>query len=254
MPDILKIRKKNEVFIHIECEPSIANELSDFFTFFVPGYKFMPSYKNKFWDGKIRLFDSRLKTIYGGLLPYIKEFAETRKCEIEYVNDPYYGLPHTQELIDPNELAEFIASLNLYAHGKSIEPREYQVEAVTHALCHWKSLLLSPTASGKSLIIYILIRWYLARYNKKVLLIVPTTSLCRQMEGDFKDYATLDDSWNAKDNIGVIMGGLDKDPKLTKIEVTLENNEIRCFYLDEMVQTQRGKISASLLTFKDELV
>ena len=51
MPDILKIRKKNEVFVHVECEPSIANELSDFFTFFVPGYKFMPSYKNKFWDG-----------------------------------------------------------------------------------------------------------------------------------------------------------------------------------------------------------
>lgn len=210
MSDILKIRKKNEVFVHIECEPSIANELSEFFTFFVPGYKFMPAYKNKFWDGKIRLFDSRLKTIYGGLLPYIKEFAETRKCEIEYVDDPYYGLPHTQELIDPNELAEFIASLNLYAHGKSIEPRDYQVEGIAHALAHWRTLLLSPTASGKSLIIYVLIRWYLSKYNKKVLLIVPTTSLVEQMYKDFGDYATLEESWNVEATCHRIYSGKEK--------------------------------------------
>ena len=210
MSDILKIRKKNEVHIHIECDPSIANELSDFFTFFVPGYKFMPAYKNKFWDGKIRLFDSRLKTIYGGLLPYIKEFAETRKCEIEYVDDPYYGLPHTQELIDPNELSEFIASLNLYAHGKSIDPRDYQVEAIAHALSHWKTLLLSPTASGKSLIIYVLIRWYLSKYNKKVLLIVPTTSLVEQMYKDFEDYATLDETWGVGETCHRIYSGKEK--------------------------------------------
>ena len=123
MSDLIKIQKKNEVFVRVDCDPSVANELSDFFTFFVPGYKFMPAYRNKVWDGKIRLFDSRLKTIYGGLIPYIKEFAEVRKCEVEWVDDPYYGRPDSRELIDPNELAQFIASLNLYAHGKSIDPR-----------------------------------------------------------------------------------------------------------------------------------
>lgn len=210
MPDILKIRKKNEVFIHIDCDPSLANELSDFFTFFVPGHKFMPAYKNKIWDGKIRLFDSRLKTIYGGLLSYVVEFAATRKCEIEYLNDPYYGFANSQDLIDLNEVASFIEALNLYAHGKAIQPRDYQVEAIIHALSHSKSLLLSPTASGKSLIIYVLIRWYLLKNDKKVLLIVPTTSLVEQMYKDFADYATLDDSWNVEETCHRIYSGKEK--------------------------------------------
>ena len=210
MSDLIKIQKKNEVFVRVDCDPSVANELSDFFTFFVPGYKFMPAYRNKVWDGKIRLFDSRLKTIYGGLIPYIKEFAEVTKCEVEWVDDPYYGRPDSQELIDPNELAEFIASLNLYAHGKSIDPREYQVEAVMHALTNWRALLLSPTASGKSLIIYILIRWYLSKYDKKVLLIVPTTSLVEQMYKDFADYATLDETWGVEETCHRIYSGKEK--------------------------------------------
>ena len=63
----LKIHNKNHAFIHIDCEPSVANELSDFFTFYVPGYKFMPAYKNKIWDGKIRLYDVRKKELPAGL-------------------------------------------------------------------------------------------------------------------------------------------------------------------------------------------
>ena len=59
MPTIIKIKKKNHAMIVIDSEPSVLNELSDFFTFYVPGYKFMPAYKNKVWDGKIRLFDIR---------------------------------------------------------------------------------------------------------------------------------------------------------------------------------------------------
>ena len=210
MSDLIKIQKKNEVFVRVDCDSSISNELSDFFTFFVPGYKFMPAYRNKMWDGKIRLYDSRLKTIYGGLIPYIKEFAEVRKCEVEWVDDPYYGRPDSQELIDPNELAQFIASLNLYAHGKSIEPRDYQIEAAMHALTNWRALLLSPTASGKSLIIYILIRWYLFKYDKKVLLIVPTTSLVEQMYKDFADYATLDETWGVEETCHRIYSGKEK--------------------------------------------
>lgn len=210
MSDLIKIQKKNEVFVRVECDPSISNELSDFFTFFVPGYKFMPAYRNKMWDGKIRLYDSRLKTIYGGLLPYIKEFAEARKCDIEWVNDPFYGMPNTQDLISVDEVNDFVAKLNLYAHGKSIDPRDYQIEAVIHALTHSRALLLSPTASGKSLIIYILIRWYLSKYNKKVLLIVPTTSLVEQMYKDFEDYATLDESWNVAETCHRIYSGKEK--------------------------------------------
>ena len=64
------------------------------------------------------------------------------------------------------------------------EPRDYQMEAVETAIKYGRQLLLSPTASGKSLIIYLLARWY----NKKTVIIVPTTSLVEQMSKDFVEY------------------------------------------------------------------
>ena len=53
------------------------------FTFFVPGYRFMPAYKNRLWDGKIRLMDLRNNTIYHGLFPYIQKFCSERKYAID---------------------------------------------------------------------------------------------------------------------------------------------------------------------------
>ena len=51
----MQVSKVNEVHLKVETEPSIARELADYFTFEVPGHKFMPAYRNKIWDGKIRL-------------------------------------------------------------------------------------------------------------------------------------------------------------------------------------------------------
>ena len=48
----MKIEKKNEVYAKITTEPHIARELSEYFTFEVPGAKFMPAYRSKVWDGK----------------------------------------------------------------------------------------------------------------------------------------------------------------------------------------------------------
>ena len=52
----MQVSKINEVHLKVETEPSIARELADYFTFEVPGHRFMPAYKNKVWDGKIRLY------------------------------------------------------------------------------------------------------------------------------------------------------------------------------------------------------
>ena len=80
--DTLLIDKKNEVFMTVQAEPGLARELSDFFTFFVPGYRFMPSYRNKIWDGKIRLFNLKTNQIYYGLIPYIKKFSLGRNYQL----------------------------------------------------------------------------------------------------------------------------------------------------------------------------
>jgi superfamily II DNA or RNA helicase len=173
--EIIKVTKLNEVYNKIECEPGIGYELNDFFTFEVPGAKFMPAYKNKVWDGKIRLYNLMTSTLYGGLLPYVEDFCEKRKYRIEY------GSEFSYDNFSINEAKKYIKSLNL---PEKFVPRDYQIDALVHAIRSKRAVLLSPTASGKSFIIYLLIRYY----SKKTLVIVPTTTLVHQMTTDFEDY------------------------------------------------------------------
>ena len=216
--DIIKVRKKNHAFLHVECPPSVANELCDFFTFFVPGYKFMPAYKNKIWDGKIRLFDTRSKELYAGLYRYLEEFAnaEGRDYKIELEMDNYYGMPETDTMVDMS----YINDMVLTAQGKEIEPRDYQLEAISHGLSQKRGLLVSPTASGKSLIIYCLLRWYLANHDKRAIIIVPTTSLVQQMYTDFGDYSQHDDDFDVETMCHRIYAGRPKFADSERVIIT----------------------------------
>jgi len=200
------VKKKNEVFLHVVTEPGIEMELTEHFCFFVPGYKFMPAYKNRMWDGKIRLFDLRKKVIYAGLFTYIKEFAQARGYELICEDNSMYGRPDTEELHD---IESFLNSLSLSVNGVGITPRSYQLDALSRALEKKKTLLLSPTASGKSLIIYLAIRYHLDMNQGNILLIVPTTSLVEQMYSDFGDYSATDE-WNVGDNCHKIYSGKEK--------------------------------------------
>ena len=200
------VKKKNEVFLGLATEPSIEMELTEHFCFYVPGYKFMPAYKNRMWDGKIRLFDLRKKVIYGGLFKYLKEFADARGYELVIEDNSAFGRPDTEELHD---IDSFIKTLVLSVNGDDISPRSYQLDALSCTLSNKKTLLLSPTASGKSLIIYMAIRYYLDMYDKNVLIIVPTTSLVEQMYSDFADYSKKD-KWSSEKNCHRIYSGREK--------------------------------------------
>ena len=175
------ISKKNEVYLIVETDKGVARELSDFFTFEVPGAKFMPQYRNRMWDGKIRLYSLQTGEIYFGLLPYIEEFAKRNEIEIEYKE----GVKDEQPL---QGMDGFVGRVSPQSKGKTLEIRDYQMDAFTHAVRTNRSLLLSPTASGKSLIIYLLAVWYAMKTEKNVLILVPTTSLVEQMYTDFVDY------------------------------------------------------------------
>ena len=196
----ISVTKKDEVYLKIKTDLSTDQELNDFFTFDVPGAKFMPLYRNRMWDGKARLYSLYKKELYVGLLPYLKEFAETLEYDLD-INIPDIG-----EETDVKKLTE---ALKLHAGGKPIQARVYQQDAVDHCIKQGRTLLLSPTASGKSLIIYSLIRYHQAK-GRKQLVIVPTTSLVEQMYGDFQDYATADKHWAAPDNCHRIYGGKEK--------------------------------------------
>ena len=185
--NLIIIEKKNEVYITIDCESDIQREISEFFTFYVPGYKFMPAFRTRMWDGKIRLFSQKTKEIYFGLYPYIKAFAEERGYNIVAAKDV-----EIDNKVDKEVVTKFSNSL-----GQKFEARDYQIDAIYHSLKRNRALLVSPTASGKSFIIYSLIRYYSHLIkndtNNRTLLIVPTTSLVEQMYTDFESYG-----WNVK--------------------------------------------------------
>jgi superfamily II DNA or RNA helicase len=199
---VIKVSKKNEVYLKIQTEPGTSQELNDFFTFDVPGAKFMPLYRNRMWDGKARLYNMYRQELYVGLLPYLKEFADTLEykleTEIQDIGDP----------VSTQYVENFAKKLKLQSNGKDIEIRDYQIEAVKHSINEGRALLLSPTASGKSLIIYSLMRYH-QHLGRKQLIIVPTTSLVEQMYGDFQDYATAD-AWKVSENCHRIYGGKEK--------------------------------------------
>ena len=186
----IHISKLNEVYLQVECDnPGICYELVQYFTFEVPGHKFMPAYRNKVWDGKIRLFSDKTGKIYVGLLSYIKEFCDRNEIEYVIAND----VDDTDNL-DIEKVTDFVKSLKPQSKGKLLEIRDYQLDAIQCALSNHRGMLVSPTASGKSLIIYALIRFYhYLLKDKKILILVPTTSLVEQMYSDFIDYG-----WNDK--------------------------------------------------------
>ena len=182
----LIVAKSDEVYLTVSAEDSIRKELSEFFKFKVPGAEFIPAVRKRFWDGYIRLFNLNTNQIYLGLYDYLKEFCEERNYSIE-------GYEKDTDIFTIERFEEIVKDIPL-------ELRDYQKDAVAFAAHNQKCILVSPTASGKSLMIYSLIRYNFLKKNKKALVIVPTTSLVEQMTKDFQDYGF-------KGDIAKIYGG-----------------------------------------------
>jgi len=198
------IEKLDEVYVRVFSDPSIEQELSEFFTYEYPGAKFTPKFKARLWDGKVRLYDQVRKTLYVGLTKYVEDFCDRNNYELSYTTEIHKTNNYTNEQIE-----EFARSLDPHGHGKPIEIRDYQVEAVKTALDKERTLLISPTASGKSFIIYTVMRWHL-QYARKCIIIVPTTSLVEQLYADFEDYSSAN-GWSVKNSCQKLYSGFTKD-------------------------------------------
>ena len=46
----MQLSKVNEVYLKLEVDPSLSKELANYFTFEVPGARFMPKYRNRLWE------------------------------------------------------------------------------------------------------------------------------------------------------------------------------------------------------------
>ena len=185
------VKEHNEVFVRVDCDRGIGHELHDHFSFYVPGYRFMPAYKSKMWNGKIYLYNLNTQQIYKGLLEEVKKFAKSRDYTID-----------TQNIDTSNEFSVFECGQFVERLKLPITPRDYQVNGFVHAVRNNRAVLLSPTGSGKSLMIYMISRFY----PHKKLIIVPTISLVHQMAKDFVDYGN-------KLNVRMITGTTSKDWK-----------------------------------------
>lgn len=193
---VLYIDKHNDVYVRVFTnDDGAAYELNQYFTFSVPGARFTPKYKNKMWDGKIRLFNLMTRLVYAGLTPYIETFAQERGYTVQYAYD------NAAENFSLEEARKFCDKLDL-----TLEPRDYQLEAFVYAIRHRRALLLSPTASGKSFIIFLILMYLLTKTDKKCLIVVPTISLVHQMATDFETYSNY-----AKGMCHRILAGESKD-------------------------------------------
>jgi superfamily II DNA or RNA helicase len=208
----ITIQKKNEIYLKVETEPHIHQELFEYFTFDVPGAMFMPQYRSKYWDGKIRLYSNHTGEIYVGLLDKIVAWAKNCEYSVEFKDNKFYGLPFEEnEMISIEGVSDYMKSISKH------EPRDYQVNAVYDALKYNRKLLISPTASGKSLMIYSIVRYFVEKEGN-ILLIVPTTSLVEQMYKDFEDYG-----WNAEEYCHKIYSGKEKSTNKNVVITTWQS-------------------------------
>jgi superfamily II DNA or RNA helicase len=203
MSEIL-VAKVNEVYIKIFCPDHVSEEIYQYFTFMAPDHEWSPSFKARHWDGKIRLFNKKTKQLYSGLIRYLISFAVERKYKIEFEKN--LGLMNNFSL---EEAKEYIDSLKITSRGKLLEARDYQITGLAKAIRYKRMLMLSPTASGKSFMIYAICRYLLSHDCSRGLIIVPTIGLVEQMQKDFIDYA--DSSWDAEKHTHKIYQGQNKN-------------------------------------------
>lgn len=185
---------------------SIPDELYERFTFEVSGAKYHPKVKQRLWDGKIHLFDKRSNRIYHGLLDSVISFCVD--------NGHTYSLDESileHGINSPKDITDFIDALKLSSNGNPLTMRKYQRDAVIDALMGVRGVFVSPTASGKSAVIYSIVMFLTKILDLRGLVIVPSTSLVEQMRGDFIDYAGMNDGLDLDADTHVIYSGKDKN-------------------------------------------
>ena len=138
--------------------------------------------------------------IYVGLLDKLIEFCEDHKYTYQFEDNKYYGTPfEVNKMISKEGVKDYMEYISKY------KPRDYQIEGVYDALKCNRRLIISPTASGKSLMIYSIVRYFVEQ-NKNTLIVVPTTSLVEQMYKDFSDYG-----WDVGSYCHKIYAGKDRE-------------------------------------------
>ena len=188
------VKRHNESFVQIICDRGIAFEIREFFTYRPKNYFFHPSFKAKKWDGKIYLFNVGTRLLHYGLWRKVVEFAETNDYTISV--DPAISLPLFEREQLVKAFREMVDALNV-----PFKPYDFQENVCINSINDTRSLIESPTASGKTYIAYLITR-FLAQ---KTIIIVPNTQLAHQMYKDWENYG-----YDCAKNVHVVTAGIEK--------------------------------------------
>lgn len=187
------VEKYNNVYFKILCDNTQSNELYNFLDCFTNNYKYDIRYKMGQWNGKISFFNLYTHLLPIGLLYKLVEFAKyyNYKLKLNFDKSEFYNN------VNESEIIKFYGEI----FKDNIYPRDYQHKSILRAINLKRGIINSATGSGKSLIIYAIIRYLLKNINDKILLVVPNISLTIQMFNDFsKDYG-----WeSAKEYISIL--------------------------------------------------
>jgi superfamily II DNA or RNA helicase len=179
--DEITIDKLNEVYLRFNGEIGQCMELKAFSSFYATSYKYHPAFKARIWDGKLSWYNMKDKTVPIGLLPELYKYAERYGYTLKLNFDIGELVP---KQLDDDHLYKFY---DIILKDSEFYPRDYQHEAVRVALNNRRGTLSSATASGKSFVIYLIVRYLLSK-GEKVMIIVPSVSLVNQIFSDFVDY------------------------------------------------------------------
>jgi superfamily II DNA or RNA helicase len=216
------IEKISEVHLKISGSSDAEQEIKDYFTFKAPGYKYHPRFKARMWNGDMSLLDMRTKRLPAGNITRLLDFLKDEDIEVRFVENELHGLPTSiDDEITREEIKEFCLSLKPWSFKQLeetgngyLEIYEYQIDAIYESLRNRRLTLISPTASGKSLILYCIIRWFLHKDSTfRIILTVPNIGLVNQMFADFDEYSHKN-GWRVEDLAQKLFTGQSKE--LTK--------------------------------------
>jgi superfamily II DNA or RNA helicase len=170
---LVRFIKVDEVYCSVDTDYGTFLELAEQLTFEIPNKKFHPLVESGQWDGNIRLLNKMNKLMYGGLIDYAAKLAEEGGHTVEidngYAEDPF----------STSECSEFIDKLKV-----PFPPHDFQEDAFIHCIQHRRALVLSPTSSGKSFLMYLILMYL----GLKTLIIAPSKGLVKQLAKELKGY------------------------------------------------------------------
>lgn len=214
-----------EYYDPIQCHISIKaddSRLSYMINNFIAGsMTFYDKSKSKTWQVSegfksafVTFYDKKNQLLPIGLIPRVSRLVRNRfnsKIKLDKQINDLFIPPRGQKTRD--DIISFSNTLNLHKLNTSEEivPYEHQYKLVERALNGRRISLLACTSAGKSLAMCIIARYLIFQENKKLLIVVPSTNLVKQLYTDFyEDYG-----WDqAKKYCTLIYS--DSEDKLTK--------------------------------------